>query len=121
MTLDTYSHTIPSLQADAMSRLNTLLTQQETIKNPVAVTVAVKADQQPKTKRRTQAWPRFRGCSRLELNQRTRFRRPVLYPLSYGNVIWSVAGARVLVFPCMTLYPPKTISLFLILLDNTRD
>jgi len=52
MTLDTYSHTIPSLQADAMSRLNTLLTQQETIENPVAVTVAVKADQQPRTKKK---------------------------------------------------------------------
>jgi len=52
MTLDTYSHTIPSLQADAMSRLNTLLTQQETLKNPVAVTVAVKADQQPGTKKK---------------------------------------------------------------------
>ncbi len=52
MTLDTYSHTIPSLQADAMSRLNTLLTQQETLKNPVAVTVAVKADQQPRTKKK---------------------------------------------------------------------
>jgi len=48
MTLDTYSHTIPSLQADAMSRLNTLLTQQETLKNPVAV----KADQQPRTKKK---------------------------------------------------------------------
>ena len=52
MTLDTYSHTIPSLQADAMSRLNTLLTQQETLKNPVAVTVAVKADQQPRTQKK---------------------------------------------------------------------
>jgi integrase len=48
MTLDMYSHTIPSLQADVMSRLNTLLTQQETIKNPVAV----KADQQAKTKKK---------------------------------------------------------------------
>lgn len=52
MTLDTYSHTIPSLQADAMSRLNTLLTQQETRENPVAVTVAVKADRQQKTKKK---------------------------------------------------------------------
>jgi integrase len=51
-TLDTYSHTIPSLQAEAMSHLNTLLTQQETLKNPVAVTVAVKPDQQPRTKKK---------------------------------------------------------------------
>ncbi len=51
MTLDTYSHTIPSLQADAVSRLNTLLTQQETLQNPVAVTVAVKADQRRRTKK----------------------------------------------------------------------
>jgi integrase len=52
MTLDTYSHTIPSLQADAVSRLNTLLTQQETLQNPVAVTVAVKADQRRRTKKK---------------------------------------------------------------------
>jgi hypothetical protein len=38
MTLDTYSHVLPSLQKEVVSRLDTLLANQET---PVAVTVAV--------------------------------------------------------------------------------
>jgi len=38
MTLDTYSHVIPALHAEAAKQLNTLLTQ---AKKPVAVTVAV--------------------------------------------------------------------------------
>ena len=52
MTLDTYSHTIPSLQADAINQLSALLqikTQPETEENPVAVTVAVKAEATKKT------------------------------------------------------------------------
>jgi integrase len=47
MTLDTYSHTIPCLQAEAMSQLNTLLQlkpQHTAEEKPVAVTVAVKAE-----------------------------------------------------------------------------
>ena len=27
------------------------------------------------------------GCPRPELNQRTRFRKPLLYPLSYGGFV----------------------------------
>ncbi len=50
MTLDTYSHVLPSLQAEAVQRLNTLLTTQE---NPVAVTVAVRADQKKNMKKRS--------------------------------------------------------------------
>ncbi len=50
MTLDTYSHVLPSLQAEAVQRLNTLLTTQE---NPVAVTVAVRADQKKNIKKRS--------------------------------------------------------------------
>lgn len=42
LTLDTYSHVLPSLQVDAIDRLNALLT---TAEGPVAVTVAVNADQ----------------------------------------------------------------------------
>ncbi len=41
LTLDTYSHVLPSLQEEAFSRLNTLLTEQA---NPVAVSVAVNGD-----------------------------------------------------------------------------
>src|SRR5579875_474333 len=42
MTLDTYSHVIPSLQEEAVSRLNALLTMKEgQAASPVAVTVAV--------------------------------------------------------------------------------
>jgi integrase len=47
MTLDTYSHTIPSLQAEALNQLSTLLqikTQRPAEENSVAVTVAVKAE-----------------------------------------------------------------------------
>ena len=39
MTIDTYSHVIPALHADAATQLNTLLTKP---KNLVAVSVAVK-------------------------------------------------------------------------------
>lgn len=52
MTLDVYSHVLPSLQAEAVQRLNALLTNQE---NPVAVTVAVKAHQKETRKKRSQA------------------------------------------------------------------
>jgi integrase len=48
LTLDTYSHVLPSLQEEAFSRLNTLLTEQP---NPVAVTVAVNGDLGKKVKR----------------------------------------------------------------------
>lgn len=41
MTLDTYSHILPSLQEEAVNRLNTLFENKE---NPVAVTVAVNLD-----------------------------------------------------------------------------
>ena len=40
LTLDTYSHVLPSLQGEALDRLGALLT---TAEGPVAVTVAVKA------------------------------------------------------------------------------
>ena len=42
LTLDTYSHVLPSLQGEALDRLGALLT---TAEGPVAVTVAVKADE----------------------------------------------------------------------------
>jgi hypothetical protein len=32
------------------------------------------------------------GCPRPESNQRTRFRKPLLYPLSYGGVFRRFAG-----------------------------
>lgn len=48
MTLDTYSHVLPSLQKEAVNRLNTLLS---TWDNPVAVTVAVNADLETKAKK----------------------------------------------------------------------
>jgi integrase len=42
LTLDTYSHVLPSMQEEALNRLGALLTKAE---GPVAVTVAVKADE----------------------------------------------------------------------------
>ena len=48
LTLDTYSHVLPSLQEEAFGRLNTLLTDPH---NPVAVTVAVNADLGSKVKK----------------------------------------------------------------------
>ena len=42
LTLDTYSHVLPSLQGEALDRLGALLT---TADGPVAVKVAVKADE----------------------------------------------------------------------------
>jgi integrase len=41
ITLDTYSHVLPSLQSEAVARFDTLLA---TAKNPVAVTVAVNGE-----------------------------------------------------------------------------
>lgn len=41
LTLDTYSHVLPSLQEEAFNRLNTLLTG---LQHPVAITVAVNGD-----------------------------------------------------------------------------
>ena len=48
LTLDTYSHVLPSLQEEAFGRLNALLTDPQ---NPVAVTVAVNADLGSKVKK----------------------------------------------------------------------
>ena len=48
LTLDTYSHVLPSLQEEAFSRLNDLLTNEQ---NPVAVTVAVNGDPGKKVKK----------------------------------------------------------------------
>jgi integrase len=48
LTLDTYSHVLPSLQEEAFSRLNTLLTEPT---NPVAVSVAVNGDSGKRVKK----------------------------------------------------------------------
>jgi len=48
MTLDTYSHVLPSLQAEAVSRLNALLSAEE---NPVAVSTAVTGEKKAKNRR----------------------------------------------------------------------
>jgi len=51
MTIDTYSYTLPSLQAEAISQLNALLQVPTEEGKPVAVNVAVKPEPVKKTKK----------------------------------------------------------------------
>ncbi len=48
------------------------------------------------------------GRSRQELNLRTRFRRPVLYPLSYGNISAFFSNHTKLTYCCqLCMKPPE--------------
>ncbi len=50
------------------------------------------------------------GCPRPESNQRTRFRKPLLYPLSYGGALWLFAGISRGTAPEVYLRPLQAIA-----------